>query len=126
MSADQRQRVLAPFGRRRVPVLGRRQYGAYAVLSLGDPEGPAPDPGQFAMLAAAERWGGGSDERPFLPRAFSIARRHADGTLDFLLEDVGPGTRRLAELDAGAHVWLLGPLGRGFIPPRQGRRLARL
>ena len=33
------------------------------------------------MLAAAERWGGGEDERPFLPRAFSVAapprRRHA-------------------------------------------------
>ncbi len=31
--------------------------------------------GQFAMLAAAERWGGGEDERPYLPRAFSIARQ---------------------------------------------------
>ena len=33
------------------------------------------------MLAAAERWGGGADERPYLPRAFSYARarrgRHA-------------------------------------------------
>ena len=27
------------------------------------------------MLAAAERWGGGADERPFLPRAFSVMRR---------------------------------------------------
>ena len=26
------------------------------------------------MLAAAERWGGGEDERPYLPRAFSFAR----------------------------------------------------
>ena len=50
------------------------------------------------MLAAAERWGGGEDERPFLPRAFSVARAPRDGTLDFVLEDVGPGTRRLAEL----------------------------
>ena len=40
-----------------------------------DPEGPEPDPGQFYMLAAAERWGGGADERPFLPRAFSVMRR---------------------------------------------------
>jgi NAD(P)H-flavin reductase len=74
------------------------------------------------MLAAAERWGGRGDERPFLPRAFSVARRHDDGTLDFLLEDVGPGTSRLAELDAGDEVWMLGPLGRGFAPPRAGRR----
>jgi NAD(P)H-flavin reductase len=118
-SAD---RTLAPFGRRRVPVVGRREYGAYVVLSVADPHGPAPDPGQFAMLAAAERWGGGADERPFLPRAFSVARRHPDGSLDFLLEDVGPGTNRLAELDEGDDVWLLGPLGRGFEPPRDGRR----
>jgi dihydroorotate dehydrogenase electron transfer subunit len=103
-------------------VVGRREYGAYVVISVADPDGPAPEPGQFAMLAAAERWGGGADERPFLPRAFSVARRHADGTLDFLLEDVGPGTNRLAELDAGDDVWLLGPLGRGFAPPRAGRR----
>ena len=87
------------------------------------PDGPAPDPGQFAMLAAAERWGGGADERPFLPRAFSVARRHADGTLDFLLEDVGPGTRppRRAATRATS-CWLLGPLGRGFA--RAARRRA--
>jgi dihydroorotate dehydrogenase electron transfer subunit len=115
-------RTLAPFGRRRLPVVDRTELGAYVVLSVADPEGPPPDPGQFAMLAAAERWGGGADERPFLPRAFSVARRHADGTLDFLLEDVGPGTERLAELGEGDDVWLLGPLGRGFAAPRQGRR----
>ena len=53
------------------------------------------------MLAAAERWGGGEDERPYLPRAFSIARWR-DGEAQFLLEDVGPGTRRLCELRARA------------------------
>jgi NAD(P)H-flavin reductase len=74
------------------------------------------------MLAAAERWGGGEDERPFLPRAFSVMRRHEDGTLDFMLEDVGPGTARLAELRPGDGLWLLGPLGRGFTRPREGRR----
>jgi dihydroorotate dehydrogenase electron transfer subunit len=115
-------RTLAPFGRRRLPVIARRELGAYVVLSVADVDGPAPDPGQFFMLAAAERWGGGADERPFLPRAFSVARRHGDGTLDFLLEDVGPGTKRLAELDSGDDVWLLGPLGRGFEAPRAGRR----
>jgi dihydroorotate dehydrogenase electron transfer subunit len=115
-------RTLAPLGHRRLPVTGRRELGAYVVLSVADVDGPAPDPGQFFMLAAAERWGGGADERPFLPRAFSVARRHEDGTLDFVLEDVGPGTERLCELDAGDDVRLLGPLGRGFSPPRQGRR----
>src|SRR4051794_33768887 len=74
------------------------------------------------MLAASERWGGGADERPFLPRAFSVLRRHEDGRLDFLFEDVGPGTRRLCELRAGDGLWLLGPLGIGFRPPEDGRR----
>ena len=115
-------RTLAPLGRRLLPVVARREHGAYVVLSVADRDGPAPDPGQFAMLAAAERWGGGADERPFLPRAFSYARHHDDGTLDFLLEDVGPGTERLAELRPGDGIWLLGPLGRGFRPPRSGRR----
>ena len=115
-------RTLAPLGRRLCPVVAHARHGAYDVISVLDAEGPAPQPGQFYMLTAGERWGGGADERPFLPRAFSVARRHADGTLDFLLEDVGPGTERLAELGAGDDVWLLGPLGRGFAPPRAGRR----
>jgi len=119
VSAD---RTLAPFGRRRLAVAGRETLGPYVVLSVADPHGPAPDPGQFAMLAAAERWGGGADERPFLPRAFSVARRHDDGRLDFVLEDVGPGTERLCALSAGDELWLTGPLGRGFSPPRDGRR----
>ena len=38
---------------------------------------------------------------PYLPRAFSHARVREDGTLDFLLEAVGPGTQRLAELQPG-------------------------
>jgi dihydroorotate dehydrogenase electron transfer subunit len=86
------------------------------VLRAADPEGPLPAPGQFAMLAAAERWGGGEDERPFLPRAFSYAR-HEAGEAHFLLEDVGPGTKRLCELRAGEGLHLLGPLGVGFTAP---------
>jgi NAD(P)H-flavin reductase len=78
--------------------------------------------GQFAMLAAEQRWGGGEDERPYLPRAFSIARR-AQGEWHFLLEDVGPGSRRLCELHAGERVLSLGPLGRGFAPPAQERAI---
>jgi dihydroorotate dehydrogenase electron transfer subunit len=114
--------TLAPFGRRLCPVVSYAQYGAYDVISVLDAEGPPPDPGQFYMLTAGERWGGGTDERPFLPRAFSVLRRHDDGRLDFLLEDVGPGTRRLCELRAGDGLWLLGPLGVGFRAPEDGRR----
>jgi NAD(P)H-flavin reductase len=98
------------------------ELGAYRVLRVADPDGPQPDPGQFAMLAAAERWGGGEDERPYLPRAFSIARWHGEEA-HYLLEDVGPGTKRLCELQAGEEVWALGPLGKGFTTSLDGRRV---
>jgi NAD(P)H-flavin reductase len=73
------------------------------------------------MLSTDERWGGGEDERPYLPRAFSYARAR-EGELSFLLETVGPGTRRLAELRPGDGLELLGPLGVGWRPPVDGSR----
>jgi dihydroorotate dehydrogenase electron transfer subunit len=84
------------------------------------------------MLAAAERWGGGggarrgsAGERPYLPRAFSYARarRTAEGVeLSFLLEAIGPGTERLAELEPGKGLALVGPLGIGFRPAPESCR----
>ena len=111
----------APFERRLLTVLDSEALGAYRVLRVADVETPEPRPGQFAMIAAAERWGGGEDERPYLPRAFSVARRRV-GESHFLLEDVGPGTRRLCELREGDGLWALGPLGAGFTPPRPRHR----
>lgn len=114
-------RTLTPFERRLGEVVAVEAVGAYRRLRCTDPGGPAPRPGQFYMVALAERWGGGADERPFLPRAFSYLRWE-DGELEFLLEDVGPGTRRLAAARPGEGIWLLGPLGAGFVEPRDGRR----
>jgi dihydroorotate dehydrogenase electron transfer subunit len=114
-------RPLAPFGRRLLTVTDNRRLGAYRLLCAADPDGPQPRAGQFAMLASAEHWGAGEDERPYLPRAFSYARWY-DGQAQFLLEDVGPGTHRLGELQAGEGLWVLGPLGAGFTAPEQGRR----
>jgi dihydroorotate dehydrogenase electron transfer subunit len=115
-------RTLAPFGRRLARVTANDPVGAYRLITAADPDGPPdPQPGQFYMLAAAVRWGGGADERPHLPRAFSHARVSAteDGTpeLGFLLEAVGPGTERLGALEPGEGLWLVGPLGIGFRPP---------
>jgi NAD(P)H-flavin reductase len=73
------------------------------------------------MLATETHWeerGG----RPFLPRAFSIAETDAvDGgiRLDFLIEGIGPGTDRLCELEPGERVWINGPLGNAFSPPKE-------
>lgn len=111
----------APFGRRLLTVTANERLGAYRVLKAADHDGPEPAAGQFAMLAATERWGAGVDERPYLPRAFSYARWHA-GAAHFLLEDVGPGTHRLCELREGDGLWVLGPLGRGFTAPKDARR----
>ncbi|MEA2209821.1 MAG: dihydroorotate dehydrogenase electron transfer subunit [Solirubrobacteraceae bacterium] len=111
----------APIERRLLTVLGVDTLGAYRVLRVADVETPEPRPGQFAMIAAAERWGGGADERPYLARAFSIARRRV-GETHFLLEDVGPGTNRLCDLDEGDGLLALGPLGNGFSPPGARRR----
>ena len=118
------RRTLAPMGRRLAEVTAVEEVGAYSVISARDDEGPPdPRPGQFYMLSTGERWGGGEDERPYLPRAFSFARVRPDGTLDFMLEAIGPGTRRLAELRPGEQLGLLGPLGIGFDVAAPGRAL---
>ncbi len=111
----------APFGRRTLIVAERRAVGPYVVLVAPDPDGPAPAPGQFYMLAAAEGWGGGEDDRPYLPRACSVMRAGPAG-LEFLLEVVGPGTARLCALAQGDRLHVTGPLGIGFTAPTRGRR----
>ena len=111
----------APFGRRAARVVAAEDVGAYLLLHAEDPAGTEPAPGQFFMLAAVERWGGGEDDRPFLPRAFSVLRARG-GVLSFMVEDVGPGTARLAELGPGDGVWLTGPLGLGWTSPQARRR----
>ena len=58
-----------------------RDVAAHGALRRPERRGPGrarrPLPGQFYMLAAQERWGGGDGERPLLPRAFSVLRAHA-------------------------------------------------
>ena len=119
-------RTLAPPERRAASVSGVERLGAYDLITAVDRYGPSdPRPGQFYMLSTAAGWGGGGDERPYLPRAFSYARAstEADGVaLDFLLEAVGPGTERLAELAPDEGLALVGPLGIGFRPPADGTR----
>jgi dihydroorotate dehydrogenase electron transfer subunit len=115
------ERVTAPFGRRRCEVTRNLPSGGYRIFSALDPAGPAPAAGQFYMLAADSGWGGDGG-RPYLARAFSVAdaERESGGVrLDFLVQAVGPGTSRLAALEAGEGLWVHGPLGRPFSAPRE-------
>jgi dihydroorotate dehydrogenase electron transfer subunit len=119
-------RTLAPPERRAATVSGVERLGAYDLIMALDRFGPPdPRPGQFYMLAAAREWGGGGDERPYLPRAFSYARARVepDGVaLSFLLEAVGPGTERLSVLAPDEDLAVVGPLGVGFRAPADGTR----
>ncbi len=92
---------------------------------MRDASGVRPVAGQFYMLGTVSGWGGGADERPVLGRACSVARatpQDGELRLDFLLEDVGPGTHRLCAGAAGEELTLVGPLGLGFRPAPAGRR----
>ena len=113
-------RVLAPFGRRAARVIANERVGRYALVSVDDEQGPAPLAGQFYMLSSATRWG---DERgrPHLGRAFSVCRVRGQA-LEFVLDEIGPGTRRLAVADPGEEMWLAGPFGIGFTEPSRGGR----
>jgi dihydroorotate dehydrogenase electron transfer subunit len=109
-------RTHAPFGRRLCTVTLNEAVGAYRLVGADDPTGPAPLPGQFYMLSAKEGWGDGATQRPYLARAFSVCRALATRR-DFLVEEIGPGTARLATLAPGEGIWLVGPLGIGFTDP---------
>jgi dihydroorotate dehydrogenase electron transfer subunit len=114
------ERVTAPFGRRLCEVTRNVESGGYRIFSALDPAGPEPAAGQFYMLAAESGWGG-AEGRPYLARAFSVAdAERMDGgvRLDFLVQAVGPGTARLAQLEAGEGLWIHGPLGRPFSAPK--------
>jgi dihydroorotate dehydrogenase (NAD+) catalytic subunit len=127
--------MTAPFGRRLCKVSENRPSGGYQVFSLLDEEGPQPEAGQFYMLATEDHWEQRS-QRPYLPRAISVADAGravtsplvahsatkgelSDVRLDFLIEGVGPGTDRLCGLEPGENVWVNGPLGNAFAPPRE-------
>ncbi|MFN8141730.1 MAG: hypothetical protein U0R29_05260 [Solirubrobacterales bacterium] len=115
-------RPQAPFGRRLCEVAETRPSGGYRIFTLIDGEGPAPAPGQFYMLASSPDWAA-EGGRPYLPRAISYARVIENVTgglrLDFLIDEVGPGTTRLAEMKPGESCWVAGPFGGRFSLPRQ-------
>lgn len=81
----------------------------------------APKAGQFFMLRC---WP--ADQAPVLSRPISVHRYDATaGTLQFLYEVRGTGTKKLAALNAGDTLQLVGPSGNGFdVAAAQGKRVA--
>ncbi len=74
------------------------------------------EPGQFVNILC---------ETPgvILRRPFSFTRANADdGTFDIIFRVVGDGTTWLAELEPGAEINLIGPLGNGFNLVKAGER----
>lgn len=121
MPAERDGRPLAPFGRRSCEVAAAGDDGGYRLFTLSDEQGPVPAPGQFYMLAGEREWQGESG-RPYLPRAISVARvagEQGSLRLEFLIEAIGPGTGRLAALEAGDSCLVAGPFGNGFASPRE-------
>jgi dihydroorotate dehydrogenase electron transfer subunit len=88
----------------------------YSVLALAAPAiAASAQPGQFVMLKTSR----GMD--PLLRRPFSIFEilRHDDGSprgITILNKRIGKGTGLLYEVEAGARLECLGPLGRPFEP----------
>ena len=118
MPADRPQ---APFNRRDCRVAESHAAGGYRIFTLIDEEGPEPAPGQFYMLTPAGTAPGYAG-RPFLPRAISVARTlgtRGSLRLEFLIDEVGPGTTLMAELGGGDSCGLAGPFGSPFSMPKE-------
>lgn len=72
--------------------------------------GPAPIPGQFFEFHI------GKNFYPLLWRPMSVFD-HQNGTLIFLVQIRGTGTRLLSQFKSGEKIEIMGPLGNGFPLP---------
>ena len=77
------------------------------------------EPGQFVNIEVS------AGIAPLLrvPLSVSGVDREA-GMIEVLYEEVGPKTRALSQLGPDAILPTLGPLGKGFVPPPEGTRVA--
>jgi len=104
----------------RATVLTVRRVDAYHALTLVAPAiATGFRPGQFITVAV-----GGPETSMLGRRAFAIHDVRSDhgGTVEFVFEVVGPGTRWLAGLRARDGVDAVGPLGRPFPVPKDPSR----
>jgi dihydroorotate dehydrogenase electron transfer subunit len=92
----------------------------YFLLEIDCPPiAPLIEPGQFVMLKIY------GSQAPLLRRPFSLFKkdlgRHRQkekqGRFSILYKRVGRGTQKMSELQKGAKVDIIGPLGNGFTSP---------
>jgi len=96
-------------------VFNKRVAAGACLIGLRSPEIAAEaGPGQFVMVRV------GRDMDPLLRRPFSICGVVDDLVL-VLYRVVGRGTRILSDAREGELLQVLGPLGKGFVPPKAGR-----
>jgi dihydroorotate dehydrogenase electron transfer subunit len=104
----------------RATVLTARRVDAYHALTLVAPAiATRFRPGQFIAIAV-----GGPETSMLGRRAFAVHDVRSDhgGTVEFVFEVLGPGTRWLAALRARDGVDAVGPLGRPFPVPKDPSR----
>ncbi len=104
----------------RATVLTSRRVDAYHALTLVAPAiATRFRPGQFVTVAV-----GGPQTSMLGRRAFAVhdVRPDHGGTVEFVFETVGPGTRWLAALRARDVLDVTGPLGRPFPVPKNSSR----
>lgn len=104
-------------------VVNRRLSSDYNVLELHAPSIAATAaPGQFVMIKTS-----GSGGAPLLRRPFSIFQILRDGAagtpwgISIINKKIGTGTTQIYEATGEAHLPVLGPLGKPFVPPASGQ-----
>ncbi len=99
-------------------VLENQNYrGDYFLIRLRAPGiSAAVQPGQFVDVELP------NTPHLLMRRPFSVYDAEGDA-LAVLYKRVGQGTALMAELQPGAKLNLLGPLGNGFPPPPEGKRV---
>lgn len=92
-----------------------RPAPAHVLIRFGGARRLDGEPGQFVMVRGD--WG----EHPVLARAFSLVEAGEQSAI--LVRVVGQGTALLERLEPGDPLAVLGPRGRGFSAPSDGRRV---
>ncbi|MGH0034249.1 MAG: GNAT family N-acetyltransferase [Myxococcota bacterium] len=111
-----------PLRERAEIVWNRDEGGANRRLGLRVAGWTRSEPGQFVMLSAGA-CGEVVRTDPLLPRPMAVYRENAvpgGAEIEILYKVSGRGTGLLAEARVGERLRLVGPLGRGFAPPRDG------